>query len=103
MNFIHESSQECAKSDLDLFHTPETQAMILSGKWVDYHPISVIDGNSPLEFTIPGSGDEYTDLSQTYLHVVARVQSLKFQRYKSCCCKSHCACLSSILFFILVM
>ena len=75
MNFIHKSSQECAKSELDLFHTPETQAMILSGKWVDYHPISVIDGNSPLEFTIPGSGDEYTDLSQTYLHVECKVEN----------------------------
>ena len=45
--------------------------MIMSGRWVDYYPISLVDGYSPLEFKVGGSGDEYTDLSQTYLYVEA--------------------------------
>jgi hypothetical protein len=73
MSFLHKSSAECAKSELDIMHTPETQAMILSGKWVDYYPISVIDGDSPIEFRVNGSAEEYTDLSQTYLYVEAKV------------------------------
>jgi hypothetical protein len=73
MSFIHKSSLECAKSELDLMHTPETQAMILSGKWVDYHPISVLDGDSPIDFRIISSTDEYTDLSQTFLHLQVQI------------------------------
>jgi len=29
---VHQSSQPCAKSELDLFVTPATQEMILGGK-----------------------------------------------------------------------
>ena len=68
MSLVHKSSVECAKSELDLLHTPETQAMILSGKWVDYHPVALLDGDAPIEFRIAGSGDEYIDLSRTYLY-----------------------------------
>jgi hypothetical protein len=45
--------------------------MIFSGRWVDYYPISLVDGESSLEFKVRGSGDEYTDLSQTYLYFEA--------------------------------
>ena len=73
MSFLHKSSKECAKSELDLLHTPETQAMILSGRWVDYYPISVLDGDSPIEFKITGSAEEYMDLGQTYLYTEVKV------------------------------
>jgi hypothetical protein len=73
MSFIHQSSLECTKSELDLMHTPETQAMILSGKWTDHHPISVLDGDSPIEFQIGAATNEYTDLSQTYIHIQAQI------------------------------
>ncbi len=73
MSFLHKSSVECAKSELDLLHTPETQAMILSGKWVDYHPISLVDGEAPIEFKVTGSSEEYIDLSQTYLYLEVKV------------------------------
>ena len=54
MSFIHKSSLECAKSELDLLHTPETQAMILNGKWVDY-----------------------IDLSETYLYTEVKIVAEK--------------------------
>lgn len=72
MNLIHKTSHECAKSELDLFHTPETQAMILSGKWVDHHPISLMDGESPIEFKV-STAEEYNDISQTFLHIQAQI------------------------------
>ena len=65
---VHESSQPCAKSELDLFVIPATQEMILGGKWVDVHPIgfSPSDGDVPLLFEIKGC-DDYIDVSQTYI------------------------------------
>ena len=65
---VHQSSQPCAKSELDLFVTPATQEMILGGKWVDVHPIgfSPSDGGVPLLFEIKGC-DDYIDVSQTYI------------------------------------
>ena len=70
MSFIHKSS---AKSELDLLHTPETQAMILNGKWVDYHPLHTIEGDVPIEFNVAGSEEEYIDLSETYLHLEVKI------------------------------
>ena len=65
---IHQSSQLCAKSELDLFATPATQEMILGGKWIDVHPIgfSPSDGDVPLLFEVKGC-DDYIDVSQTYI------------------------------------
>ena len=65
---VHQTSQLCAKSELDLFATPATQEMILGGKWVSSHPIgfSASDGDVPLLFEIKGS-DDYIDVSQTYI------------------------------------
>ncbi len=64
---VHQSSQPCAKSELDLFVTPATQEMNLGGKWEDVHPIgfSPSDGDVPLLFEIKGC-DDYIDVSQTY-------------------------------------
>ena len=65
---IHQSSQLCAKSELDLFATPATQEMILGGKWIDVHPIgfSPSDGDVSLLFEVKGC-DDYIDVSQTYI------------------------------------
>ena len=65
---VHQSSQICAKSELDLFTTPSTQEMILGGKWIDVHPVgfSPSDGDVPLLFEIKGC-DDYIDVSQTYI------------------------------------
>ena len=75
MNFIHKSSQECAKSELDIMATPPTQAMILGGKWTDYYPISSLDPNNeePITFLIPSSNEEYKLLDKTLLHIQAQV------------------------------
>ena len=51
---------------MDLFQTPATQEQILSGKWIDVHPSSSIDGDVPILFEIKGT-DEYIDPSQTFI------------------------------------
>lgn len=73
MAFIHQKSCECIKSELDLFSLPPTQTSIDSGKWVEYKPISSLTEDSPIEFVIPGHGEEYIDLAQTLLHIEASI------------------------------
>ena len=74
MSLIHPESCECAKSELDLFSVPFTQTSIKDSKWVEYLLLnSVSENRGPVEFLISGSGEEYVDLSETYLHIVAKI------------------------------
>ncbi|XP_054257268.1 uncharacterized protein F54H12.2-like [Macrosteles quadrilineatus] len=73
MSFIHQKSCECVKTELDLFSLPPTQTSIENGKWIQYKPISSLTDDSPIEFVIPANGEEYTDLTQTLLHVEATI------------------------------
>ena len=40
MAFVHHESNECSKSELDLFSIPPTQTSISKGQWIEYHPLS---------------------------------------------------------------
>ena len=74
MSLIYPESCECAKSELDLFSVPFTQTSIDDSKWVEYLPLNSVTENSrPMEFMLSGSGEEYVDLSETYLHVVVKI------------------------------
>lgn len=73
MAFIHESSCECAKSELDLFSVPPTQTSIESGMYVEYHPISSLTNGAPIEFDVSSSGDDYMDLTNSLLHVRVKI------------------------------
>ena len=73
MAFLHSSSCECVKSELDLFTLPPTQTSIEQGEWVQYKPLASLTDDSPIEFVVPGHGDEYIDLSHTMLHVQAKI------------------------------
>lgn len=73
MAFIHRQSCECVKSELDLFALPSTQTSIEAGQWVHYKPLSSLSDESPLEFVIHGSGDEYIDLSHTLLYLNLKI------------------------------
>ena len=72
MAFVHEDSCACAKSELDLFCLPPTQTSILKSRSVEYSPISIL-GSGPVEFAVSGSGEDYTDLANTYLRVICKV------------------------------
>ena len=75
MSFLHQKSCECTKTELDLFSLPPTQTSIENGKWVQYKPLATVTDDSPIEFVVPGHGDEYTDLSQTMIQVTASIRT----------------------------
>ena len=72
MNFVHANSQECTKSELDLFSIPPTQVSLERGLWVDHQPVSSVADGGPITFLSTGTED-YVDLSKTILVVKAKV------------------------------
>lgn len=73
MAFLHSNSCECVKSELDLFTLPPTQTSIEHGDWVQYKPLASLTDDSPIEFVVPGHGDEYIDLSHTILNMQVKI------------------------------
>ncbi|GFV26097.1 uncharacterized protein TNCV_4887281 [Trichonephila clavipes] len=73
MAFILKDSPECVKSELELFKLPGTQTVIQDGQWKQFHPLSNVFDNAPVEFHISGSAEDYIDLSQTQLYVKAKI------------------------------
>ncbi|XP_071036995.1 uncharacterized protein F54H12.2-like [Parasteatoda tepidariorum] len=73
MTFLLKNSPECVKSELELFNLPGTQTVIQDGQWIQFHPLSNVFDNAPVEFHIYGSGEDYIDLSQTQLYVKAKI------------------------------
>lgn len=66
-------SDECIKSELDLFTVPLTQTAIEKNTYVEVPPITAITDNSPLEFFIAGTGEDYTDLNNTLLYTRVKI------------------------------
>nr|XP_034319559.1 uncharacterized protein F54H12.2-like [Crassostrea gigas] len=64
----------CGMDNLELFQVPPTNIALEESKWMEYYPISsTLDSDTaPIEFDIQGQGDEYIDLSQTYLQIVCK-------------------------------
>lgn len=73
MSFLHQHSCECAKSELDLFTIPPTQTSIEQSHWTQYNPVASITEGSPIEFIVPGHGEEYIDLPHTMLRVRVKI------------------------------
>ena len=73
MAFVHRQSCEGVKSELDLFAVPPTKTSIEHGGWIEHQPITSLDSGGPIEFVVPGAGDAYIDLANTYLLVRAKV------------------------------
>ena len=73
MSLIDANSCLCANSELDLFTVPPTQTSIESGSYVEYHPVAALNNTNVIEFTVPGSSEDYLDLTSTYLHVQAKL------------------------------
>lgn len=82
MSFLHSHSCECMKSELDLFTIPPTQTSIEASQWVHYKPVSSLSDDGPIEFVIPGHGDEYLDLAHTMICVKLKVLANAESTYK---------------------
>ena len=72
MSFVHAKSQECTKSELDLFSVPPTQVSLEKGHWVDHLPVSSVSDGGPITFLCLGTED-YVDLTKTILVIRAKV------------------------------
>lgn len=75
MAFLHAHSCECLKSELELFTLPPTQTTIKGSHSVYYKPISSLTDDSPIEFVVPGQGDEYIDLAHTMLSIRVKIDT----------------------------
>ena len=73
MSFLHTHSCEAVKSELDLFTVYPTQTSIEGSQYIEYKPVTTLTDTSPVEFVIPGQGDEYVDLARTMIHVKAQI------------------------------
>ncbi|CAF0961758.1 unnamed protein product [Brachionus calyciflorus] len=60
MKIINESN-ECIKSELDLFLTPSTNTSIVSGGWFEINPTSSLSYGSPFEFRYEDKNTIITD------------------------------------------
>ncbi len=74
MSLVDEKSCLCVKSELDIHSVPPTQTSIEHGSTVDYHPIAATLDGGPIEFAIPGTGEDYLDLASSYLRVSLKVR-----------------------------
>jgi hypothetical protein len=71
---MHRDSCAGGIDSLELFKVPATNVTLEDSKWMEYYPISstLNSDTAPIEFEIKGQGDEYLDLSQSYLQVVCK-------------------------------
>ncbi len=66
----YSNSNECAKSELDIFAIPPTQTSLEEAVWDTIIPHSNFGANNTVRFDVPCTSTQYLDLSQTELHVV---------------------------------
>ena len=73
MSLIHDMSEECSKTELDLFTCPMTQTSIEKSSYQEIPPVSAISDTAPIEFYITGSSEDYVDLNNTYLFMRVKI------------------------------
>ena len=72
MSYLHKHSQECTKSELDLFGVPATQISVGNATIVQYSPVT-LNADGPLKFIVPGIEGEYLSLSQIYPYIKVKI------------------------------
>ena len=75
MAFLSEINTSVAEpSELSLFNDPPNQVAVQKIYFSEIRPISSFDGETaPLEFTVPGGGNEYIDLRRSRLYLKAKI------------------------------
>ena len=70
---VHKDSNDCSSSSLDIFLRPPTQSSFQKGKSIDYHPITSLSDDGPIEFKVCGSGKEFLDLARSYMYLKVKL------------------------------
>ncbi|XP_066480774.1 uncharacterized protein F54H12.2-like [Tiliqua scincoides] len=73
MAFIHGASEECTKSELDLFQIAPTQTSVEGSIFIEVPPLAAVTESAPLEFFIAGNGEDYLDLNNTLLYLCCKI------------------------------
>ncbi|XP_038258234.1 uncharacterized protein F54H12.2-like [Dermochelys coriacea] len=73
MAFVHCGSEECTKSELDLFQIASTQTSIEKSNYIKVPPLSAIMESVPIDFFIAGNGIDYMDLNNTLLYLCCKI------------------------------
>ncbi|XP_034628423.1 uncharacterized protein F54H12.2-like [Trachemys scripta elegans] len=73
MAFVHCGSEECTKSELDLFQIAPTQTSIEKSIYIEVPPLSAIMESAPIDFFIAGNGIDYKDLNNTLLYLCCKI------------------------------
>lgn len=64
---------EVKNSSLCIFDKPAVQTDFITNTITDYYPLTNVSAGGPLEFVIPGSADEYIDVNDIQLYILAKV------------------------------
>ena len=64
---------ELKNTALCLFDRPAVQTDIMSNNECDYYPLASVTSGGPIEFHIPGSTEDYIDVSDVQLYIRAKV------------------------------
>ena len=74
MSLIHDDSCECTTSPLEWFRILPTQTAVEKTSDVQYQPLTSLREHAPVEFYIPASTEDYTDLKNTKLFVTFQIK-----------------------------
>ena len=58
---------------MDLFSVPPTPTSVENGNWIEYHPLTSVGDDSPIEFEINGNGKDSIDLENNMLYVQTKI------------------------------
>lgn len=64
---------DCKSESLCLFDDKDVQLDITGNVVTDYYPLTSLSAGGPIEFTVPGTVDEYIDLSDIKLHLRVKI------------------------------
>jgi hypothetical protein len=73
MAFINQHSSFNLSTSLDIFGLPPTQTSVESGHYTTFRPLAPLNNNSPIEFVVSGTSDEYIDLAHTMLYLQVKI------------------------------
>ena len=64
---------ECKSGSLCLFDEKDVQVDITGNVQTDYHPLTSLSAGGPIEFHVPGTIDEYIDLSDIQIRLRVKI------------------------------
>ena len=64
---------EVKNSSLCVFDKPAIQTDFIRNQVVDYYPLTNVASGGPIEFTIPGSSEEYIDVNDIQIYILAKI------------------------------